>query len=107
MEVLTSRGLLTQTFGILINVRSETTMVLGDGAAESGALCHQIPRSLPGVAYVSSEELSHPIRVRAFYADDETIRATAQQYAAPERLEVPTLREPADRRRLRTVEAGE
>jgi S-DNA-T family DNA segregation ATPase FtsK/SpoIIIE len=106
-EVVPSRGLFTQTIGLRLKDRSETTMVLGEGAAESGALCHQIPRSLPGVAYVSSEELSHPIRVRAFYADDNAIRATAQDYAAPQRLEVPALREPVDRRRLRTLEASE
>lgn len=106
-EVVPSRGLFTQSVGLRLKDRVETAMMLGDGAVESGALCHQIPRSLPGVAYVGSEEFAHPIRVRAFYADDDAIRSVARQYAAPERVEIPPLREATERRRLRTSEASE
>ncbi|ALS57679.1 hypothetical protein C5C66_09140 [Rathayibacter toxicus] len=51
-ETLPSRGLFAQTIGLRLRDALETSMVLGEGMREKGALCHQIPSTLPGVAYV-------------------------------------------------------
>lgn len=82
-ETLPARGLFTQTVGLRLRDRMETAMVLGDGAVAAGALCHEIPASLPGVAYVLAENGSPPQRVRAAYASDDQIRDAALTYFAP------------------------
>jgi S-DNA-T family DNA segregation ATPase FtsK/SpoIIIE len=58
-------------------------MVLGDGASETWRGGHQIPASLPGVAYVMTENRSKPTRVRFPYHDDNHIRAMAALYGRP------------------------
>jgi S-DNA-T family DNA segregation ATPase FtsK/SpoIIIE len=90
-EVIPSRGLFTQMVGLRLKDQSETTMVLGDAAAQGGALCHRITRDVPGTGYVVPEDGSPPMRVRAGYAPDDLIRRTADEYAAPVQmqLEVP------------------
>lgn len=98
-EVIPSRGLFTQTIGLRLKDRSETSMVLGDVAVETGALCHRIPRTLPGVGYVAAEDLHHPVRVRAGYASDDLIRDVAERFATPSILNVPPLRASLDGRR--------
>lgn len=82
-EVLPARGLFTQTIGLRLKDRSETTMVLGEGALEAGAKCHQIPRSLPGVGYVTPEDGGPPINVRAGYVSDEAIQLVASRFPPP------------------------
>lgn len=82
-ETLPARGLFTQTVGLRLRDRTETAMVLGDGAVGAGALSHEISPSTPGVAYVVPEDGSSPVRVRAAYASDEQIREAAMTYPAP------------------------
>lgn len=82
-EVIPSRGLFTQMVGLRLKDISETTMVLGELAALSGAHCHRITRDVPGTGYVLPEDGSHPIRVRAGYASDESIRDVASRFASP------------------------
>lgn len=82
-ETLPARGLFTQTVGLRLRDRTETAMVLGDGAAAAGALSHEISPSSPGVAYVVPEDGTAPIRVRAAYASDDQIREAALRYPAP------------------------
>lgn len=98
-EVIPSRGLFTQMIGLRLKDLSETSMVLGEVALESGALCHRIPWELPGVAYVTADDLRHPMRVRAGYASDEAIRDVAARFAAPQRIDLPPLRDSLERRR--------
>lgn len=81
-ETLPARGLFTQTVGLRLRDRTETAMVLGDGAAAAGVLCHEIPASTPGVAYVVPE-IGPPVRVRAAFAEDAQIKEAAETYAAP------------------------
>ncbi|MFC6695951.1 FtsK/SpoIIIE domain-containing protein [Nocardioides daphniae] len=87
-EVIPSRGLFTQMVGLRLKDISETTMVLGETAALTGAHCHRIRRDVPGTGYVVPEDGGHPILVRAGYASDELIREVAQTYAAPETREI-------------------
>ena len=82
-ETLPVRGLFTQTIGLRLRDALETSMVLGEGMREKGALCHQIPATLPGVAFVAPEDGGDPIRVRAAYASDDVIRYAAATYEAP------------------------
>lgn len=103
-ETLPARGLFTQTVGLRLRDRTETSMVLGDGSVAAGALCHEIPIGAPGTAYVLSDELATPQRVRAGYADDALITHTARAFAAPRFKpvvvpETQSAREPARPRR--------
>lgn len=99
-EVIPSRGLFTQMVGLRLKDVHETAMVLGDFALDSGALCHRIPRSQPGTGYVCAEDLEHPVRVRSHFASDDEIRRVSIEYSTPWNIEVPPLREQAERRRL-------
>lgn len=87
-EVIPSRGLFTQMIGLRLKDLSETTMVLGEMAVQSGAHCHRITRDIPGTGYVIPEDGGHPIRVRAGYASDDAIRRVAAEYATPTVLPV-------------------
>ncbi len=87
-EVIPSRGLFTQMVGLRLKDVSETAMVLGELAVTSGAHCHRITRTTPGMGYVLPEEGGHPIRVRAGYVSDAEIRRVAAAYPAPARHEV-------------------
>ncbi|MGA1836414.1 FtsK/SpoIIIE domain-containing protein [Herbiconiux sp. 11R-BC] len=87
-ETLPSRGLFTQTIGLRLRDAMETSMVLGEGMREKGALCHQIPSTLPGVAYVVPEDGGDPIRVRAGHATDELITQVADAFEAPQHIEI-------------------
>lgn len=90
-EVIPSRGLFTQMIGLRLKDVSETTMVLGESAVNSGAHCHRIQRSAPGTGYVIPEEGGYPIRVRAGFASDHAIRQVAKAFATPVQVEVPPL----------------
>ena len=102
-EVIPSRGLFTQMVGLRLKDLSETSMVLGEVAVETGAHCHRITSDMPGTGYVVPEEGGQPIRVRAGFASDEAIREVAARFASPVNLSVlPVVVEP--RERLRRVE---
>lgn len=87
-ETLPARGLFTQTIGLRLRDRTETAMVLGDGAVEGGARCHEISPGTPGVAYVVPEDGSPPMRVRAAHVPDEQIRDAALSYFAPTQIPI-------------------
>jgi DNA segregation ATPase FtsK/SpoIIIE, S-DNA-T family len=80
-EVIPSRGLFTQMVGLRLKDVSETAMVLGDSAAATGALCHRILRTHPGVGFVVPEDGGFPVRVRAGFVSDAAIRSTAHRFA--------------------------
>lgn len=87
-EVIPARGLFTQMVGLRLKDLSETSMVLGEVAVLSGALCHRITRDQPGTGYVLPEDGSHPLRVRAGYASDEAIQAVAQEFGTATRIPI-------------------
>jgi S-DNA-T family DNA segregation ATPase FtsK/SpoIIIE len=82
-EVIPSRGLFTQMVGLRLKDVSETTMVLGELAVLTGAHCHRLTRSVPGMGYVIPEDGGHPMRVRAGFVSDDVIRRVSREYAAP------------------------
>jgi DNA segregation ATPase FtsK/SpoIIIE, S-DNA-T family len=85
-EVIPSRGLFTQMVGLRLKDLSETAMVLGETAVESGAWCHRITRNVPGTGFVLPEDGTHPVRVRAGFASDDLIRSVAREYATASRV---------------------
>lgn len=87
-EVIPSRGLFTQMVGLRLKDLSETAMVLGERAVESGAWCHRITPDVPGTGYVLPEDGSHPVRVRAGSASDDAIRKVAGEYRTDHRVVV-------------------
>ncbi|MGX5694805.1 FtsK/SpoIIIE domain-containing protein [Agromyces soli] len=87
-ETLPARGLFTQTIGLRLRDAMETSMVLGEGMREKGALCHHIPPTMPGVGFVVPDDGSDPIRVRAAVVTDEMIRDAAHDSAAPVQIPV-------------------
>lgn len=86
-ETVPSRGLFTQTVALRLASSEETRMVLGDGAS-SAAPAQRIPRDMPGVAYVVTEDGSVS-RVRAHYWSDPVIRATAERFPSAARWVAP------------------
>lgn len=105
-ETIPNRGLFTQMVGLRLRDREETSMVLGDGAVASGALCHKIPLASPGIGYVVPEDGSEPVRVRAAFVDDDLIRAAAERFPAPSTIPVvvpePTEKPRSSRARTQT-----
>jgi len=81
-ETLKARHLFQQCVALRLRDREEVAMVLGDGAVSAGALCHQIPRSTPGIGY-AQDETGRLVRVRAGYVSDDAIRETARRFATP------------------------
>jgi DNA segregation ATPase FtsK/SpoIIIE, S-DNA-T family len=106
-EVIPNRGLFTQMVGLRLKDASETAMVLGDTALSSGALCHRILRESAGMGYVLPEDGGHPIRVRAGYVSDDSIRELATRFPTPTRVAVELLeRSPFERPRSRERSRG-
>jgi S-DNA-T family DNA segregation ATPase FtsK/SpoIIIE len=102
-EVIPSRGLFTQMIGLRLKDVSETTMVLGETAVSSGAHCHRVDRGAPGTGYVIPEEGGYPIRVRAGFASDHSIRQVAREFATPFQEAAPDLKPDTATTRTRTT----
>ena len=49
-------------------------MVLGDQAWDRGAWANRIPEDMPGVGYLFGEGIREPLRTRAAWVPDETIK---------------------------------
>ena len=88
-EVIPSRGLFTQMVGLRLKDAVETSMVLGEAAVASGAVCHRITRSVPGTGYVVPEDGGYPVRVRAGFVLDDQIRSVSAEYATPDQETLP------------------
>ncbi|MEO3937538.1 hypothetical protein V3N99_12365 [Dermatophilaceae bacterium Soc4.6] len=82
-DVVPQRGLFQLTIGLRLRDTSEVAMIFGDGALVGLAPCHRITRQAPGTGYVLPEGGGNPVRVRAGYTDDDTIRDAAWLYGAP------------------------
>lgn len=89
-DVVPQRGLFQVTIGLRLRDTSEVAMVFGDGALVDLAPCHRITRHAQGTGYVLPEDGGNPVRVRAGYTDDATIRHAATVFATPVRLDIPT-----------------
>ena len=86
-EILSFRNLFPTRIALRLAEDSEVDMVLGDGALDAGARCHEIPLTLPGVAYVRLDGIPEPTRVRFSWHPDDHITALARQLTGPEVVE--------------------
>jgi len=82
-EVVTFRSLFPTKVALRLDTPSQVDMVLGEGMHAMGAACDRIPASLPGVGYVTVEDLREPQRVRACWVTDEQIVAVSRSHPAP------------------------
>jgi hypothetical protein len=77
-DVLAFRDLIPTRIGLRMAEPEQVDMTLSQSARERGARCHDIPLTLPGVAYVIREEHPAPVRVRFAHITDDDIRAMAR-----------------------------
>jgi S-DNA-T family DNA segregation ATPase FtsK/SpoIIIE len=68
------RELFPRRICLRVSAKSHVSMVLGDHAYERGAWANWITESDAGVGYVFGEGLREPLRIRAGWVPDETIK---------------------------------
>ncbi len=69
------RELFPRRVCLRVTAKSHVSMVLGDGAFERGAWANRIQESEAGVGYVFGDGLREPLRVRAGWVPDTTVKA--------------------------------
>lgn len=80
-EIIHMRDLFPTRIALRLTEAAQIDMVLGQGAKERGAACHQIPESLPGVGYVLHDGQREPTRVRAAHVTDDDITTMTGTHA--------------------------
>lgn len=85
-DVVSMRGLFTQTVALRLRSADETAMVLGDGSSRL-APAHRISPAHPGTAWIVVDDGSLD-RARADYWPDPLIRSVAARYATPVHVDV-------------------
>jgi S-DNA-T family DNA segregation ATPase FtsK/SpoIIIE len=78
--IIPMRGLFTTRIELRVTEADEVRMVLGAAALNAGAKAHEIPKSLPGVGYVTVDGDPDPYRVRFAHVTDGMIK----DFRAPE-----------------------
>jgi S-DNA-T family DNA segregation ATPase FtsK/SpoIIIE len=68
------RELFPRRICLRVSAKSHVGMVLGDQAYERGAWANRIPDTEPGTGYVFGEGLREPLRIRAGWVPDHTIK---------------------------------
>jgi len=68
------RDLFPRRICLRVSAKSHVGMVLGDQAYERGAWANRITDTEAGVGYVFGEGIREPLRVRAGWVPDETIK---------------------------------
>ncbi len=77
------RELFPRRVCLRVTAKSHVAMVLGDQAYERGAWANRIPESDAGTGYVWGEGIREPLRVRAGWVSDETVKALEAFVTAP------------------------
>ncbi|HEY9412281.1 MAG TPA: FtsK/SpoIIIE domain-containing protein [Jiangellaceae bacterium] len=80
-EAVPARGLFPARIALRLSEASEVDLTLGEGTRDKGARCDEIPRDLPGVGFVHTDERSEPLRVRFSYVSDGDIADMCAAYA--------------------------
>ncbi len=68
------RELFPRRICLRVTAKSHVSMVLGDGAYERGAWANRITEAEAGVGYVFGEGIREPLRIRAGWVPDQTIK---------------------------------
>jgi S-DNA-T family DNA segregation ATPase FtsK/SpoIIIE len=84
------RELFPRRICLRVTAKSHVGMVLGDQAYERGAWANRIPESDAGVGYVWGEGIREPLRVRAGWVPDETVKALEAFVAGGQVVSFPT-----------------
>ena len=79
-EVLSVRDLFPTRVALRLSEADQVALVLGAGARDRGALCDQIPETLPGVGYVGVDGVAEPVRVRFSHITDAHIDQLVRDY---------------------------
>ncbi|GAB2977790.1 cell division protein FtsK [Amycolatopsis acidiphila] len=74
-ETVPVRELFPRRICLRVTAKSHVGMVLGDQAYERGAWANRIGESEAGTGYVWGEGIREPLRVRAGWVPDETVKA--------------------------------
>lgn len=77
-DVVRWRGLHAVRVAFRLDEPIQVDMVLGEGARQRGARCDEIALHQAGVGYIRIDGHPEPVRVRAAYLDDSTIRARVE-----------------------------
>jgi S-DNA-T family DNA segregation ATPase FtsK/SpoIIIE len=90
------RELFPRRICLRVTAKSHVGMVLGDGAYERGAWANRITEAEAGTGYVFGEGIREPLRVRAGWVSDQTIKHLETFVARPvtEDMAVPALSAP-------------
>ncbi len=90
------RELFPRRICLRVTAKSHVGMVLGDGAYERGAWANRITEAEAGVGYVFGEGIREPLRVRAGWVSDQTIKHLEAFVARPvmSEMAVPALSAP-------------
>jgi S-DNA-T family DNA segregation ATPase FtsK/SpoIIIE len=91
------RELFPRRICLRVTAKSHVGMVLGDGAYERGAWANRITETEAGTGYVFGEGIREPLRVRAGWVSDQTIKHLEAFVARPvtEDMAVPALSAPS------------
>jgi S-DNA-T family DNA segregation ATPase FtsK/SpoIIIE len=73
-DTIPVRELFPRRICLRVTAKSHVSMVLGDQAYERGAWANRITETDAGTAYVFGEGIREPLRVRAGWVPDETIK---------------------------------
>jgi S-DNA-T family DNA segregation ATPase FtsK/SpoIIIE len=74
-ETVPVRELFSRRICMRVTSRTQVGMALGDGAFERGAWANRIGDSEAGVGYAWGEGIREPLRIRAGWVADETVKA--------------------------------
>jgi DNA segregation ATPase FtsK/SpoIIIE, S-DNA-T family len=85
------RELFPRRICLRVTAKSHVSMVLGDGAYERGAWANRITETEAGVGYVFGEGIREPLRVRAGWVPDQTIKHLEAFVAGPLNQKTPVL----------------
>ena len=77
------RELFPRRICLRVASKSHVGMVLGDQAYDRGAWANRIPEATPGVGYLFGEGVREPVRIRAGWVPDDTIKALEDFVAGP------------------------
>jgi S-DNA-T family DNA segregation ATPase FtsK/SpoIIIE len=73
-EILPFRSLIPFRTALRLDDPLQPDLVLGEGMRERGGRADEIPKSMPGTAYVREDGASEPMRVRAGFPNDSDIQ---------------------------------
>ncbi|MGC5026489.1 FtsK/SpoIIIE domain-containing protein [Tsukamurella sp. DT100] len=82
-EIVPLRQFFPLRMGLRMAEPTQTTMILGPGAVEAGARCHQLPAHMPGVGFIATDQATSPVLVRAFHYQDEHITRLIRHFPPP------------------------